>query len=406
MSSRTDKASSGAQLTDHQTTVFILLADPGTLRRAEVLQRSGGDTNARLHALASALSISPLWAEMPGATLIVRTAPEPLLGVVGCFDEADRVRLGALRWQLEYVLPRLRYVSYAQAEEDCERLAARLVKRFGQDELRDFRFAAIPRGGFIVLGMLAYILGLRRSELEPPHLPDAPLVVVDDCTLSGVRFGQFLERIENPLVIFAHLYSPPELRQAIEVREPGRVTCLSARDLRDHAPENLGEEYPAWRKRWLQRMGRHGYWVGQYEQVCFAWNEPDVGFWNPVTEREETGWRFVPPQLCLKNRPASGAKPITVEAQPQGKGPLRPSSRVLFGEFEGQVVVGNLETEESFVLEDVGVDIWQAVVEHGDLDAAADALLESYEVDGATLRADLRGFVEDLLSRGLLEDDG
>jgi hypothetical protein len=165
-------------------------------------------TETRLRTLADALSVSPLWAEMPRATLVVRPAPDPLLGVAGYFDGADRVRLGALRWQLERVLPRLRYVSYARAQEDCERLAARLVERFGRDELRDFRFVAIPRGGFVVLGMLAYILGLRGSQLEPPHPPDAPLVVVDDCALSGVRFGQFLERVDCSRVVFAHLYSP------------------------------------------------------------------------------------------------------------------------------------------------------------------------------------------------------
>jgi hypothetical protein len=280
------------------------------------------------------------------------------------------------------------------------------VERFGREELRGFRFTAIPRGGFIVLGMLSYILGLRRSQLEQPYPSDAPLVVVDDCALSGVRFGQFLGRFENPRVVFAHLYSAPELREAIEGREAGRVACLAARNLRDRAPENLGEEYPAWRERWVDRMGRRGYWVGQPEQVCFAWNEPDIGFWNQVTEKEEGGWCFVPPGLCLKNRPAPDANPVPVQAQPRGEGPLRPSSNVLFGEFEGRVAVGDLATGESFVLEDAAADMWRAVVGHGDSAAATGALLESYEVDGATLEADLRGFVDDLLSRGLLDHDG
>lgn len=394
------------QLTDDQFAVFILLTDPETLQRAQVLEQAGGDLETRLRVLAEALAVDPLWAEMPRATLVGRTVPDPILVVMGYFDAAGRARLEALRWQMEHELPRLLYVGYSRAEEDCERLAARLVQRFGRDGLRDFRFVAIPRGGFIVLGMLAYVLGLRRSQLEPPHPPDAPLMVVDDCTLSGVRFGDFLERVESPRVVFAHLYSAPELREAIEARDPHRVTCLSAHDLRDHAPENLGDEYPAWRERWLERMDPSGYWVGQPERVCFAWNEPDTGFWNPVTGREETGWRFVPPELCLKNRPTPGAKPVPVQIQPRGKGPLRPSPSVLFGEFEGQVAVGNPKTEESFILEDVGADMWRAVVEHGDQEAAADSLLESYEIDGAVLRADLREFVEDLLSEGLLEIDG
>lgn len=393
------------QLTDPRPLVAVLQTHHGQTYYPQVL-RSAEGPEARLSTLADALSSSPLWAEMPHATLVVRAEPSPLLGVVGYFDAAGEARLEGLRWQLEHVLPRLRYVGYAQAEEDCERLAARLVERFGHDELRGFRFVAIPRGGFIVLGMLAYVLGLRRSQLEPPHPADAPLVVVDDCALSGVRFGQFLERFDNPRVIFAHLYSPPELREAIEAREPRDVTCLGARDLPDRAPENLGDEYPSWRERWVKRMDRRGYWVGQTDQVCFAWNEPDIGIWNPVTEREESGWRFVPPELCLKNRVAPGTRPIRVQAQLKGKGPLRPSAHVLFGELEEQVVVGDLKTGEGFALSGVGADMWRAIVEYGGSKEVVAALLEDYDVDEATLRADLHGFIEELLSRGLLENDG
>jgi Coenzyme PQQ synthesis protein D (PqqD) len=393
-----------AQSRDHDFTVAVLPVEARTLQHLAILSQGGESPDARLGALADALSVSPLWAEMPRATLVVRAVPDPLLGVVGYFDAAGRARLEALRWQLEHILPRLRYVGYAQAQKDCERLAARLVERFGRDELRGFRFVAIPRGGLIVLGMLAYILGLERSQLEPSQDTGAPLMIVDDCALSGVRFREFLSHLESSRVVFAHLYSSPELREAIEVRESGRVTCLSAHDLGDHAQENLGEQHLAWKRRWLERMNGQGYWVGQGEQVCFAWNEPDFGFWNPVTEREENGWRFLPPDLCLKNRPLSGAHPILVQFQPQGKGPLRPSSSVVFGEFEGQVAVGNLKTGESFILEGVGTDMWRAVVEYGNLEEAADALLKTYEIDGATLRADLREFVEDLLSQSLLEN--
>jgi hypothetical protein len=392
------------QVRDHEFTVFVLPVKARILQHLAVLRQFGESLEVRLHALADALSASPLWADMPGATLVVRAAPDPLLGVVGYFDAAGRARLEALRWQLEHLLPRLLYVGYAQAQEGCERLAARLVERFGRDELRGFKFVAMPRGGFIVLGMLAYILELERSQLEPPKDAGTPLVIVDDCALSGVRFGQFLSSLQSPRVVFAHLYSSPELREAIEVRESGRVTCLSAHDLRDHAQERLGTQHLAWQRRWLDRMDGQGYWVGQSEYVCFAWNEPDFGFWNPVTEREENGWRFLPPVLCLKNRPASGPHSVSVQLQPQGKGPLGPSSSVLFGEFEGELALGNRKTGESFVLEGVGADMWRAVVEYGKLEEAADALLKIYEVDGATLRADLRKFVDDLLSQSLLEN--
>lgn len=393
------------QLTDHQPLVSVLQTDLEAIHHSRVL-RTAEEPEARLLALADALSTSPLGAGMRQAALVVRPAPNPLLGAVGYFDAANRARLEGLRWQIEHVLPDLRYVGYAQAEEDCERLAALLVERFGRDELQNFRFTAMPRGGLIVLGMLSYILGLRRSQLELPHPPDIPLVLVDDCALSGVRFGHFMKRCGSRRVVFAHLYSPPDLRDTIEAEEPRVLACLSSRDLRDRAPERLGDEYPAWRERWLARMDDSGYWVGQAEQVCFAWNEPDVGIWNPVTEQEEGGWHFVPPELCLKNRLAPGTEPVQVQLQPAGKGPLKPSDHILFGEIEEQIVIGDLKKGASFVLSDVGAEMWQAIVKHGNLEEVADTLLEDYAVDDATLRADLHAFVEDMLLRGLLENDG
>lgn len=342
---------------------------------------------------------------MPRIALVVRKEPEPLLGVVGRFDAAGRSRLEGLRWQIETALPEMRYVGYEQAERDCEILAEKLVERFGREELRSFRFTAVPRGGFVVLGMLSYILGLSQEQLETPHSSEAPLVVVDDCALSGDRFRRFLARTENERVVFAHLYSPLELRRAVEARERG-VVCIGAHDLVDHAPDRQGGGYAAWRERWLRRMDDRGYWVGQPEHVCFAWNEPDISIWNPVTEREEGGWRLVPPKLCLKNRPAPGAEVPPVQVQSAGRGPLKPSPAVLFGELEGEVVVGDIDSGASFVLEGAGADMWRAIVEYGGLEEATSSLLEEYEVDEETLKRDLESFAENLLEQRLLVHDG
>jgi hypothetical protein len=362
------------------------------------------DAATSLLSLASALSASSQWREMPHATLVVRSSPESVLGVMGYFDEAGRARLEGLRWQLDNVLPRLRYVGYEEAERESERLAERLVERFGREELEGFHFAAMPRGGFIVLGMLAYALGLRRGQLEPGP-PDSPVVLVDDCAVSGVRFGEWMSRSKSEKVVFAHLYSAPELREAIEEKE-GRVACVAARDLEDHAPGIHGEGYTAWRERWLARMDYGGYWVGHPDHVCFAWNEPDTSIWNPVTEKEEAGWRLVPPELCLKNRPEPAEGHAPIQFQPEGKGPIRPSSRVLFGELEGGVVIGDLEGGECFGLDGVGADMWRCIVEFGDRERAGDEILKAYDVDEVTLRGDLDGFVDELISRGILEERG
>lgn len=357
--------------------------------------------------LARGLSTSPAWKMTPGATLVVRHAPRPVLGVVGRFDAAAKARLATLGPQLADGLSCLRYVGYAQAEEDVQRLASMLVERFGREKLRRFRFTAMPRGGLVVLGMLSYALGLRHAQLEPPYPEDVPLVVVDDCAITGYRFNEFLTRYGSHQIVFAHLYSHPELRVAIEARRPQVISCVGARDLYDHAPERYGAEYGAWREHWVSRFGGDiGYWLGQPSHLCFSWNEPDVTIWNPSTEKLERGWRIVPPELCLKNGGGHNMGSLTVQVQPEGAGPLRASEQVIFGEFEGNVIVGNTETRASFTLTGVAADMWRRIVEHGNLDEAVASLLREYDVDPSTLRADLRGFVEDLLAQDLLERDG
>jgi hypothetical protein len=114
----------------------------------------------------------------------------------------------------------------------------------------------------------------------------------------------------------------------------------------------------------------------------------------------------VPPELCLKNGGVHTVEPLTVQVQPEGAGPLRPSEEVIFGEFEDHIVVGNTETRASFTLAGVAADMWRCVVEHGNLDEAVASLLREYDVDPSTLRADLRTFVESLLAQDLLDRDG
>ncbi len=368
----------------------------------------GEAEGALLEGFARALTSGPAWASFESAVVVVRTAPAPLLGFLGHFDEAEEARLRALRSQLGHTLRRLRYVSYAQAERDAERLAARLTERFGREEIRRFRFAAVPRGGHLVLGLLSYALGLEHVQLAPPHSPGAPLVVVDDCALSGARFRQFLSDLGKRPVVFAPLYAHPALRAAIE-QEPHVLACVSARDLHDHAPERLGESYPDWQKRWQARAPQGGYWTGQPDHVVFPWNEPDVGFWNPAAGEVGRGWRGVPPAYCLKNRtcPPTAAHVQDVQhvqVQPEAQGAFRPPAPVLFGRLDGHTLVAHAEAQACFRLTGAAADMWHALLAHPTLEAARAALEGIYDADAATLRADLRAFADDLCAQHLLEN--
>ena len=358
-----------------------------------------------LESVARTLSADADWAQnISDAVLVVREGAEPTLALLGVGDTKVEDNLMRLREQLQVSLTRLRYVDYAQVEKDCERLAAQLQERLGES-LRRFRFVSIPRGGYIVLGMLSYALGLDQEQLGPAGGSEETTVVVDDCAITGARFGRFLRHLNGQRVVFASLYSHPDLRSAIESREDRVVACLSAQDLNDHGPENMGGDYAAWKKKWKERSGEDRYWVGQPDHICFPWNEPDVGVWNPDTGQVERGWHAVPPSHCLKNRSTSGDPSIPVQVQPEGKGPLKPAEHILFGDIGERIVVANVESQESFGLADVAADIWRSVVKEGDEEGVVASLRNSYDITEEVLRADVQSFVSQLVTKGLLVRD-
>jgi hypothetical protein len=72
---------------------------------------------------------------------------------------------------------------------------------------------------------------------------------------------------------------------------------------------------------------------------------------------------------------------------------------------DGDSVFINLETEQYFGLNPTGTRMWTVLVESESVAAAYEALREEYEVDPASLRADIEALLEHLLSQGLLRSD-
>lgn len=352
------------------------------------------DVGDRLTRLAAALASSPILADMGATTFVVRQHPTPVLAAIGEFDETDEARLIALAHMLERVLPTTRYVDYAAAETVSRTLADRLVERFGEDEIRRAELVPIPRGGYIVQGMLAYLLGIEASGEA-----GGPTIVVDDCALSGARFRRFLKELAaDEDIVFAHLYSAPELRSAIESAQRG-VHCVSGEDLVDLAPEQLGGEHAAWQETWRQRTGEDAYWFGQTEHIVFSWNEPDVSVWNPVLGTRERGWNLAPPDRCMKNRGAALAEVFIV---PGATGGVDAHPDAVWAKIDGRIVVGNSDTGAVVALDDTAADLWEALMAAGSTEEAVAALGESYAVDHARLGNDLAAFVLDLRERNLL----
>jgi hypothetical protein len=342
-----------------------------------------------------------------GFSLVGRSVPAPALAALGSLTEEQLEALKNLSRRLRDLLKRSQYVNYEQLERDCERLAEHLVDHIGHRTLDQSSFVGIPRGGLVTVGILSYTLDLSHSQLDLSSSNDGPLVVVDDCAFTGSRFRRFLQkRLTDREVIFAPLYAHPDLCASVERAEPQVRACVNARDLHDYAPEELGDDHSEWQARWHQRHPDKRYWIGRTEHLCFPWGEADTATWNPEREQVEQGLSVVPPKHRLKTRPetderlreGSGA----VQVQPAPTGPIRPTSSVLFGTVADQTIVTNLDSEVCLALDDTAAAMWHALVEHGTVGDTLDALLDTYTVDRATLRADLVGFAEQLASNDLL----
>ena len=290
--------------------------------------------------------------------------------------------------------PGLRAFDLPGIVEDCSELARHLRAHLGP-EVRAARFAAIPKGGLTILGLVSVALGIDHSQLSPPQGSDELLVVVDDCALSGARFAEALERWPAPRVVFAHLCSHPDLRRSIEASEPRVEACFSVHDLEEIPTTDERE----WRRRWREKTSWKTYWTGFPQPIAFPWGEPDRLVWNPAAQTIEKAWNLLPPSLCLKNRPQ-----IPVQIQEAPTGPLRPADEVLFVREDEQIHLADLASGRSLLLDPVASAMWLAVVRGGTRQKASERLCQSFDAEPETIRRDLDRLVEELQHLGFLID--
>ena len=280
----------------------------------------------------------------------------------------EELRLWPLAVHARHLLQELRYVDYGQAELDAALLAQKLLAHYGASELRRAAFSGLPRGGLIVLGMLAYQLDLQPQQFTVDSVEKAALLcLVDDCALSGLRLQQALSRLGKRRIVVAHLYSAPGLRSAVQSRHPHVEHCLAAHDI----AETPAAQDPEAR---LETFLDGRLYPASSQSVAFAWNEPNLLVLTPFDDQPAHQWRFLPPHKCLKNRQALGlppGPPYTVEwLVPDG---------LVYGWFEGTLYLLDTRREQVFRLDGFAADCWRAAAGYGAADKALAFLRQAHE---------------------------
>jgi predicted transcriptional regulator len=85
---------------------------------------------------------------------------------------------------------------------------------------------------------------------------------------------------------------------------------------------------------------------------------------------------------------------------------VTPSPAVLVQELDGEAVLLNLDSECYFGLDDVGTRVWQHLLEHRLLGRVCEEMQKEFDVDEATLRADVLRLVEELIGAGIVTLEG
>lgn len=336
--------------------------------------------------------------------IAVREAPAAI-AIVTAQDQEVTPLMRVIADQVADMLKRARFVTWEEVNDGVERLAQRLREELGKDFIDRASYVAIPRGGHVVLGLLAYALNLRPEQLDGRSHPGgigSPLVVVDDCALTGLRFRELMAGLAGDEVVFGTLFSPAALRDAIVAAEPRVTSCVSAFDLVDFTDQMPEIEKAGWRERWRQRG--EIYWTGQPDHIVFPWREPEVAVWNPMTEKVVPGWRIAPPSLCLANRvdadsEGHGAEVQTVDV---GRGVVRLSDSALYASMGEDVAILDTDDGRAWKLDGVSAVMWKALMNRPSLKSAAAEVASRFQVDESTVQADVEEFVEDLRSLGFV----
>lgn len=92
--------------------------------------------------------------------------------------------------------------------------------------------------------------------------------------------------------------------------------------------------------------------------------------------------------------------------EPSGTSRVVIASHVSYTRVEGDFVLMDMKSGKYLGLDPVASTVWKSLAEHGDLDRAAQAVCESFDVDLERARTDIEAWVAELEDQGLVTRRG
>ncbi|MFK7801919.1 MAG: hypothetical protein AB8G95_09825 [Anaerolineae bacterium] len=274
---------------------------------------------------------------------------------------SNRVDLWALGVHLGELKKKLKLFTPMQVDGLIQKLASQMLENVPEKTLRSMRIIPIPRGGHFVAGQLAYRLSLKHDQFFDDG--NSPVCIVDDCALTGKRFGQVLRRFDGREVWFCHLVSASELRKAILENEPNVKRCIAADDLTIRQ-KDLGEQMAA----------ENRYLNASVEHVAFPWTEPGMPVTVPFSDEVEDGWRLLPPHLVLGNWTLLQIPPCnqTVELD------IQSSSQVIWRVSADGILLYEESRQRLFAVSGFAAEIWRGCAGYQSQEMATKWLLANH----------------------------
>jgi hypothetical protein len=362
----------------------MLIAELGSVYSAWSANRLGGLATEPIH-FVKAIGSSPLEWLRESSRLVLRPDPSPCCGILGTVDRGSAELFELAVKEMSEAVSRTQYVGYSRSIRLAKRLAARIEDRLGT-EVDRASAVAVPRGGFFVLGYLSHFIPLSVTS---DHT--GPTLLVDDVSLSGRRMSEWIDRLPDREVVVATLFSSTQVRESVARSYGDRVSWVSAEDVKTYGntePHPDETNPPPWR--------------GVTEHICFPWTEPDRGIRLHGTSEFFTGFRLIPPELCLKNQVQSDRNRNRVKIVGNESGWIRTAGGVLWADIGEAVHLADTERGRSQTLDGTAAQFWIASFLFETRAEVTAHLSARYGIDEGRIFNDLDVFIGKMIDEGIL----